>query len=316
MADQITEKNGKKKRESLSYQVVSGFSDLLQIWGQSSASFLRLFSHSMWLNGFCQMARPPFSVYFFQQRHWAPSSMASCSAFKSSSVRLEPLQWDFQFTGGPDRIQNPPGFNTQLISIKYTLSAQDPIEVVLSYREQRCLEIAVAWDCRNGKMGMAVGWLLKAKKFLIHNLCFKDYSQIINWCFVHRAEDMPSNKSHLENVTYSCIVHSLIDMALLTEERLKGMQQGFNYEKSERWLNHSCSKGWGSESNGPYQMIELGMAYDLPPSHRELQELLFLEQNALGTGVPWCKWHGQYISSPVSMHPNLQPEAKNPPLPI
>jgi hypothetical protein len=45
---------------------------------------------------------------------------------------------------------------------------------------------------------------------------------------------MPSNKNHLENVTYSCIVHSLINMALLTEERLKGMQQGLNYEKSER----------------------------------------------------------------------------------
>jgi hypothetical protein len=45
---------------------------------------------------------------------------------------------------------------------------------------------------------------------------------------------MPSNKNHLENFTYSCIVHSLIKMALLTEERLKGMQQGLNYEKSER----------------------------------------------------------------------------------
>jgi hypothetical protein len=45
---------------------------------------------------------------------------------------------------------------------------------------------------------------------------------------------MPSNKNHLENVTYSCIVHSLMNMALLTEECLKGMQQGLNYEKSER----------------------------------------------------------------------------------
>ncbi len=45
---------------------------------------------------------------------------------------------------------------------------------------------------------------------------------------------MPSNKNHLENFTYSCIVYSLIKMALLTEERLKGMQQGLNYEKSER----------------------------------------------------------------------------------
>jgi hypothetical protein len=42
------------------------------------------------------------------------------------------------------QIQNPPGLNTRSISIKYTLSAQDPIEVVLSYREQRCLEIAAA----------------------------------------------------------------------------------------------------------------------------------------------------------------------------
>jgi hypothetical protein len=72
------------------------------------------------------------------------------------------------------------------------------------------------------------------KKVSDPHLCFKDYSQIINRCPVHRAEDMPSNKNHLENFTYSCIVHSLIKMALLTEERLKGMQQGLNYEKLER----------------------------------------------------------------------------------
>jgi hypothetical protein len=30
------------------------------------------------------------------------------------------------------------------------------LEDVLSYREQGCLEIAAARECRNGKMGMAV----------------------------------------------------------------------------------------------------------------------------------------------------------------
>lgn len=104
---------------TISYQAASGLL-LSQIRGALPTSRLSL--HSMWLMGFCQIARSPFSVTFLQQRRFAKSSISSCSCFKSFSALCHPMWWIFQLIGGPERIQYPPGLNTLSTSIKYSPS--------------------------------------------------------------------------------------------------------------------------------------------------------------------------------------------------
>lgn len=78
----------------------------------------RLILQCTWFVGFCQIARSPLWVTFFQHRLLATFSIWSCSAFKSSAVLFQPLQWSCQLTGGPERIQYPPGRKIRSTSIK------------------------------------------------------------------------------------------------------------------------------------------------------------------------------------------------------
>jgi hypothetical protein len=102
------------------YHAASGF--LLEQNGGDLVA-LREALHLTWLAGFCQTAMSPDSMTLVQQRLLATSSIACCSALRSSLVRSHPFQYFFQLIGGPERIQYPPGRSTRSTSIRYSPSA-------------------------------------------------------------------------------------------------------------------------------------------------------------------------------------------------